>query len=144
MSVRGLAMIDGQELFIGFRSAEQASLYFNQDPVYQFNSSHELRRVFYKNERYAAYSGQLCCLVQSDNASQGAVANIRLTHQPVSAELVNSIVQEFQRLRKLILETDVDWEYVGTESQDEFAASVQEWLAGFGDTLIIAESPAAW
>ena len=36
----------GKPVFVGFRTNGAASVFFDSDPVYQFNSNGELRRAF--------------------------------------------------------------------------------------------------
>ena len=52
------------KLFIGLRNDGGWSLYFDEQPVLQFNSRDELRRLFYGGERYAAAGGRLKWLCQ--------------------------------------------------------------------------------
>ena len=47
------------EVFAGFHSTGAFSLYFNQDPVYHFNRSGELRRAFVDDELIKAEAGSL-------------------------------------------------------------------------------------
>ena len=46
-------------VFAGFREEGGLSLYFGQDPVYQFNSQKELRRAFVDDRIHKAEQGQL-------------------------------------------------------------------------------------
>ncbi len=46
-------------LVAGFRKDGGLSLFFGADPVFQFNSAHELRRAFVAGEMYKARSGRL-------------------------------------------------------------------------------------
>ncbi len=45
-------------MFVGFRD-DALSLYFNADPVYQFNSAGELRRAFVENAIVKAVAGNI-------------------------------------------------------------------------------------
>lgn len=53
----------GQEaIFIGIRQQGGWSVYFGEDPVYQFNRDGELRRAHFADQNYAATDGRLCLL----------------------------------------------------------------------------------
>ena len=80
MPLRGRLLIEGIEVVIGFRPAGQCSLYWNQDPVFQFDAQHQLRRAFVDSRRLKALDGRLAYLkrVESrDNADQGGVVSAR-------------------------------------------------------------------
>lgn len=47
------------ELFVGLRADGGWSLYFDEQPVLQFNAADKLRRVFAGGKRYAAEQGRL-------------------------------------------------------------------------------------
>ncbi len=77
------------ELFIGLRADARWSIYFDEQPVLQFNRQNQLRRLFAENQRYAANNGRLYRLerqhlggqvqlqqVELDEASQGSVLNV--------------------------------------------------------------------
>ena len=68
MPIRGRIDLDGTEIVIGFRKCGSASLYWDQDPVFQFNALHQLRRVYFRGIRYAAENGVLNQLGQSRTA----------------------------------------------------------------------------
>ena len=47
------------EIFIGARKQGGWSIYFGEDPVYQFNAEHKLRRVHFNGQNYVAEQGKL-------------------------------------------------------------------------------------
>jgi hypothetical protein len=46
-------------LFVGFRASGGISLYYDDDPVFQFNADGELRRAYCEKTKYAAKDGYL-------------------------------------------------------------------------------------
>ncbi len=52
----------GEAIFIGVRPQGGWSVYFGEDPVYQFNAQCELRRVHFDDQNYAANDGKLYLL----------------------------------------------------------------------------------
>ncbi|MEE2705970.1 MAG: hypothetical protein VX988_02910 [Planctomycetota bacterium] len=51
-----------ESIVLGFRRDQSASFFFGGDPVYQFNSTGELRRAFRDNLLYKAEAGYLVSL----------------------------------------------------------------------------------
>ena len=51
-----------EAIFMGFRRQGGWSVYFGEDPVYQFNALCKLRRVHFESQNYAASEGKLHCL----------------------------------------------------------------------------------
>ncbi len=66
------------EFFIGQRSDGGWSLYFDEQPVLQFNSRDELRRLFCGGERYAAAGGSLKWLRQDRSGGKLELAECEL------------------------------------------------------------------
>ena len=62
------------EIFIGARKQGGWSIYFGEDPVYQFNAEHKLRRVHFNGQNYVAEQGKL----------------LRLNRQPRDRQSVDS------------------------------------------------------
>lgn len=65
--VRILLSVDrvSDQLFAGFRSAGDLSLYLEEDPVLQFNSRGELRRLYWRGEKYMAENKRLWRLTRA-------------------------------------------------------------------------------
>lgn len=144
MPIRGLTYVEGNELFVGFRVMGQMSLYWNQDPVFQFNLAKQLRRVFFRGERYAAQDNQLCQLVQNGNDAQHEVTKLHLDWHPIHQEAFVEIEQSFNRIQAAILGHDfLSWNTVGELDAAAFHARVVDWLAGLSSPLSIAISPNA-
>ena len=49
----------GETIFVGMRQQGSWSVYFGEDPVYQFNAQCELRRVHFEAQNFAATDGKL-------------------------------------------------------------------------------------
>ena len=142
MPTRGQADIAGNELFIGFRRTGQLSLYWNQDPVYQFNAQQELRRLFFCGTRYAAFERRLRRLdTASEDAAQTEVTKLSLSQSDASDALLEQVSTEFIAIRKQILQAPIEWRVVGNESPATFDLRVRNWLAQVGDVLKLAAVP---
>ncbi len=144
MPIRGLVYLDSNELFVGFRSSGQMSLYWNQDPVFQFNLAGQLRRVFYRGSRYAANNGHLCQLVQDLEEPQRNVAKLQFHWRPIAQDALLQIDQSFDRIQETILLCDhLNWNTVGELDDRAFHAKLVEWLVSRPSPLSIAASPNA-
>jgi hypothetical protein len=51
-----------EPVFAGIRQQGGWSVYFGEDPVFQFNAQSQLRRAHFKNQNYAAAAGKLLLL----------------------------------------------------------------------------------
>ncbi len=69
--IRGEVILNGRELFVGFRRLGQPSFYFGPDPVYQFDELCRLRRAYRDGDIYRSEGTTLSRLrrEQSENAS---------------------------------------------------------------------------
>ena len=54
------------------------SLYWDQDPVYQFDLRGNLRRAFINSQRYSAVDGKLVRLVKQDSRDGGIAPATRI------------------------------------------------------------------
>jgi len=142
MPVRGRWLApDGQSVFVGFRSNGQMSLYLGEDPVYQFNTQHALRRAFVAGQRYAAEAGRLQRLTApirgsrlqfqhvllDDVTSAGFLAECEARLQMIEAQLATD------DLRCLEARPDVA----------EFIACLRDWCARRPARLSIAQASRA-
>ncbi len=129
------------ELFVGVRADHRWSIYFDEQPVLQFNRLNRLRRVFAAGQRYAAHDGRLQRLVRSSPGGQ-----VRL--QPVDLDAANqqavlAACQQFLEQAAFALSSGRA-ERVGMVPVDD-----QDWLPDFEQNLQavatdlrIASSPA--
>ncbi|MCA9133548.1 MAG: hypothetical protein KDA45_10355 [Planctomycetales bacterium] len=67
------------ELFAGIRPSGAWSLYFDEQPVLQFNALGQLRRLYARGQRYAAESAHLQRLERKTTGGR-----VRLAAQPLS------------------------------------------------------------
>lgn len=66
------------EVFIGVRSSGGWSIYFGEDPVLQFNERNELRRLYFREVRYAAAAGNLELLKREERGGRVVFERQRL------------------------------------------------------------------
>ncbi len=59
-----------ESIVVGFRTSGSLSIYFGADPVYQFNSTGELRRAYVRGELFKAVKGRLQQLHRERDAVQ--------------------------------------------------------------------------
>ena len=69
----------GETVVIGFRKDGAASIYFGAEPVYQFNTSHKLRRAFCRGELYKADRGALVAMQRERHAREVVLRRRELT-----------------------------------------------------------------
>src|SRR5512134_1308657 len=78
-----------EPIVVGFRSGGAASFFFGSDPVYQFNSTGQLRRAFVAGKLLKAERGRLVALARERTAEE--VALVRTGLDPAEqAELLSS------------------------------------------------------
>ncbi|MAI69693.1 MAG: hypothetical protein CMM01_02105 [Rhodopirellula sp.] len=139
MLLRAECVIDDVVVVIGFRSQGQVSVYVGPDPVFQFNSSVELRRVFFNGKRYAAIQGRLCELMRSESSDR-----VRFSPQAiltnVETEIMANLDSELARIQIAIESPETHWGLAGGEFLD-FQSQLSEWLAIVLDNVKIAETP---
>jgi hypothetical protein len=152
MPIRGRMWIGGNEVVLGFRAAGAGSLYWNQDPVFQFDTESRLRRIFFDSERYKSRDGRLFRLVQPTPDETKSVSRLQLVEQPVSGKEERRILQRasdcLQQIERHFAATEEPSsqtppiEVVG-ESADEFRRLVLQWLGRLPRPLQFAEQPSA-
>jgi hypothetical protein len=149
MPERGRLWIDGAEVVIGFRKSGAFSLYWDQDPVFQFDQDQCLRRVFIGSVRYAAHGARLMRLQQRQATSSQPTSRLKLDTVPLSefdtAQILHRLSSCLQQIRKWLkspLSSLAENEVVGAEPQ-AFRNRVTTWLDGLQDPIPIAESPNA-
>lgn len=126
------------EVFAGFRKEGAVSLYFDDDPVYHFNSAGELRRAFVDD-----------CLVK---AEQGRLVAMRPRRTAESTDLVRHELSAVEQKKFLaVMQERISWlreelaverfEVVGQMPESADArAQLADWLEDSTDVRI-AESP---
>ncbi len=89
------------EVFVGFRSDGAASFYFDQDPVYHFNRSGELRRAFVDELLIKADSGQLVTMRREREGGEVAMVTRALTGEQ-QAQFCRHALQQLGELREAL------------------------------------------
>ena len=124
---------------VGFRSNGSASIFFGEDPVYQFNNKHELRRSYWRGQRIKSESGKLFALVPEPDVSRlrfvGRDFDEGQTHGYL-AELTGRLEQ----LRTALANGNV--QVVGQMPPDhDLLPRVITWIEALPATPAIAHSP---
>lgn len=78
-----------QELFVGFRSSGDWSLYVGEDPVFQFTQSGQLRRLYWHSTRFMAQGAKLVSLRR---AARGG--RVRFEQQELSGSEQESLLRD--------------------------------------------------
>lgn len=133
---RGQTIIDGKEVFVGYRADGQASLYWDQDPVFQFNSSSELRRVYIDGVKLLAQQRQL--LILKRHASAPSLRELS------SDAVMQRLDQCLEKLAALPGSAEeAGWQTVGQDT-DDFHRRVREWAKELRtEGITIADEPHA-
>jgi hypothetical protein len=111
----------------GFRASGALSLFFGEDPVYQFNAEGELRRAFVSGRLYKAVGGQLIELTRIRQSQQVVLRR----HELTAKELTDFLSQMIRRLRGLqaLLDSNT-YQVVGQVPPDvDVVGRVRNWLA---------------
>ncbi len=140
MTRRGRLDLNRAEVFIGFRPQGQLSLYWDQDPVFQFDPAQKLRRVYWEGRRIKAAGGQLLSLTPSPTSNPmpkaSTVSQLRFVGHPLSAAEQSCILQDLERrLQQIRAAMSAELENTGGEglqtvgeSEQEFAGRVVAWI----------------
>jgi hypothetical protein len=128
-----------EPVVVGFRRDGSASFYFGADPVYQFNTSLELRRAFIGGLLYKAERGRLVALRRERRA-----AAVELVRRELGEDEARKIVGELSaRLAEVMraIETG-NFELVGqVPAHTPVLRRIAWWLAAFPSPVAIARSP---
>lgn len=128
---------DACEVFAGFREPESLAIYFDDDPVYQFNSQGELRRAFVAGSIIKADKGQLVAWERSETFDQTAMISRRLSAEATN-ELTNAMLARFAELKASI--SNGNSKIVGQVPPDGDAfEKLQKWL-GKIEPVVIAQA----
>jgi hypothetical protein len=128
------------EVFAGFRQPESLALYFDDDPVYQFNSQGELRRAFVAGSIIKADGGGLVAWERSETLDQTAMLSRRLSLAETQ-EFSKSLLARLADLKTAI--TCNEFTIVGQVPPDGDAFDkLQTWLGRIG-SVMIAQSAGA-
>ena len=95
----------GEGIFVGLRQQGGWSIYFGEDPVFQFNDEGKLRRVHFANQNYAAVEGKLCWLQRS--RSGGRVEIERIYSAEAERQMLAVCLSRLRELAELMLTNSV-------------------------------------
>ena len=124
----------------GFRRDGCASFYFGGDPVYQFNTSCELRRAYCAGLMIKAEHGRLVSLERRRSGGQVQLVRHELTDQ-CAAEMVSRAAGDLEVLRLAL--AGGEFHVLGQEPPEvPVATRVRQWLDRLGP-ITLARSPGA-
>lgn len=112
----------------GFRGEGALSVYFDQDPVYHFNTSGELRRAFVDGMLLKAESGGLVQLQRSTSTQETAMVRHELS-QAEQQSFCQAMQRRLEQLHASL--TEQGYELVGAVPSDEagqIIADLLDWL----------------
>jgi hypothetical protein len=130
-----------QPIVAGFRLEGSASLFFGDDPVYQFNARGDLRRAFVDGRLYKADGGRIVEMTRQRQADRIQLLGHEL---PAAAakEFVAALHSRLSDLAGKLLSGQV--QVVAQVPPDgEVVARLGRWLAAHGERIEIASSPHA-
>ncbi len=124
---------------VGYRRDGSLSIFFGADPVYQFNTSQQLRRAFVAGRLYRAERGKLISLrrVRHQNATTLLRHDTTAEEQTALLEQLTRACQEFQaRL------ASGDFTLIGeVPPQANVVARAEQWLRALPTPVEIAQRP---
>ncbi|MEM8913465.1 MAG: hypothetical protein AAGC97_16990 [Planctomycetota bacterium] len=124
----------------GWRQSGAFSVFENSDPVFQFNASSRLRRVFKDAVRYAAHGGSLHELVRQPDPSGRLRLERRVLTGDESAVITSRWSQIFHRLNHAVEDECADLETVGIEPS-RWRAEMIAALQSIGAIYRVANAP---
>jgi hypothetical protein len=125
----------------GFRPDGSASLFFTDDPVYQFNSRGHLRRAFVGGRLYKADAGRLVEMTRNRPAGQVQLTSRRLPAE-ASAEFIAALRARLNDLASQ-LESGQAQILAEVPPQGGVAVRLGQWLGALRGQIEIATTPHA-
>ena len=95
-----------ERIFVGLRQQGGWSIYFGEDPVYQFNDQFKVRRVHFANQNYAATDGKLYWLQR--NRLGGRVEIQRTYSADAERRMLADCLNRLQELAAGMLSNSVE------------------------------------
>lgn len=117
-----------EPVVVGFRRSGCGSVYFGAEPVYQFNSSGQLRRAYQDGQLLKAEAGRLIGLTRCRTANQVQLLRRAWDAESTTAFLLDAR-RRLERLRQALAEGR--FTLIG---QVESTASSDAWERGTGRT----------
>jgi hypothetical protein len=130
---------DNTAVVVGFRSDGACSVYFGDQPVYQFSSERKLRRAF-DGEIIKAERGRL---VRCHKVYQAV--SVRMLATPLDPAEQSRMLEELHRRLVALREGIHSGAWISgravSQSKADVAARVLDWLAELPETQQIADTP---
>lgn len=126
-----------EPIFLGLRQHGGWSVYFGEDPVFQFNAQHKLRRVHFDNQNFAASDGRLILL---DRVRLGGQVEFQRIHL---ADTERSIIANcHKRLYELaeVMETHRDSAVCFPEGDRELVSDLLKLVQSTYSNIQIADT----
>lgn len=123
---------------VGFRTVGAMSIFFGEDPVYQFNTAGQLRRAFSDGLLLKAERGRLVSLRRDRHSDEVRL----LRHELADDEQALFLSQIHERLREFAAQLEAGrLAVIGqVPAEADVLSRVTAWLASH-DSLSIADSP---
>lgn len=129
-----------REVFIGFHSNGALSVYLDQDPVYHFNRSHELRRAFVDGVLVKAENGQLVGMHRQREERESLLVRHPFTDDEAS-EFCSAAVARLNEVQAMLVGKNFTIEgIVSDDSDDSVLQRSIDFLSQL-QQLAIAKSP---
>ena len=130
-----------EPLVIGFRRDGSASFFVGADPVYQFNSQHQLRRAYVGGKLIKAERGQLVSLDRHRTATQVQLLRTELD----AASVVTLLTEAAAHLRAIDSHLRAgQFKVCGQVPESvDLVARVRDWLARLATPIAVAARPHA-
>jgi hypothetical protein len=128
-----------EPILAGFRRDGSASVLFGEDPVYQFNSAGQLRRVYLRGDLYKAVAGQLVALLREASAGR-----LHLVERPLSRAETEQLLADLRKRLSELTESFAAGEVTvaGQVPADaDVVGRVKAWLDTLPGPITIAQTP---
>ncbi len=122
----------------GFRKSGSLSLFFGEDPVYQFNAQGELRRAYRRGLLYKAVRGRLASLRRNRSDEKTELVRHELTIAE-QTHLVDDMISHLRDFGKLLASDEFD--VIGQVPADaDILGRLRKWLTSHNG-LPVAKRP---
>ncbi|MCM2372387.1 hypothetical protein [Aporhodopirellula aestuarii] len=130
---------DDHAWVLGWRSPAAVSVFDGVDPVFQFNTSGQLRRVYLDGQKLAAQNGRLSQMVRTVSANGRMTLHPQALSDEQHLRVHDRLAQTKAELLKTLNSGQIIVETIGME-QTEFLERVRRWC---DDSLPVqvADSP---
>lgn len=117
-----------REWIVGWRDRTAASLFDGVDPVFQFNTSGHLRRVFLDGQKLAANQGGLTRLTRLRDSSGRMTHELHVLSNEERTHVLQRLTASTSALALVLPGNQAKIETMGIAS-DVFLERLQSWLA---------------